>query len=134
MYLALLNEQKKKLFLELVYKIACSDGDYSGKEKNMIASYCQEMQIEFQLSDISHTYSEIIDELNLICNETEKRIIAFESIGLAIVDGTFDDSEKNIVREMCIDFALQNKFIDECEILLNEYLKIQNKINELIMF
>ena len=50
-----------------------------------------------------------------------------------MVDGTFDDSEKNIVKEMCGDFKLESRFIDECEEVLKEYLKIQNKVNELII-
>lgn len=133
MYLTLLDERKKILFLGLVYEIACADGNFSGKEQVLIAAYCQEMQMEIQLEKIPHDYSEIIDELNQICDQKEKKIIAFESIGLAMVDGTFDDSEKNIVKEMCGDFKLESRFIDECEEVLKEYLKIQNKVNELII-
>ena len=39
MYLALLNEEKKKLFLDLSYCIASADGVYSDDEKLMISSY-----------------------------------------------------------------------------------------------
>lgn len=38
MYLGLLNEEKRELFLDICFWIASADGDYSADEKVLIAA------------------------------------------------------------------------------------------------
>ncbi len=45
MFLNKLNEKEKIAFLKLAYCVANSDDDFSMDEKNIIAIYCSEMQI-----------------------------------------------------------------------------------------
>ena len=47
MYLNLLKDQEKKMFLDLCKTIGNSDGDYSDSEKTIIKAYCQEMNIPY---------------------------------------------------------------------------------------
>jgi len=41
MYLNLLEEKSKKIFLKLVCQLEAADGNYSSEEKMMIAEYCR---------------------------------------------------------------------------------------------
>ena len=42
MYLTLLNEKEKEIFLGVAFQLAAVDGYYSDEEKEMINGYCQE--------------------------------------------------------------------------------------------
>ena len=42
MYLSLLKENEKQMFIELAYNLVNIDGDFSQEEKNMILGYCLE--------------------------------------------------------------------------------------------
>ena len=46
MYLNLLNEEAKEVFLDLCINLAESDNDFCQKEKNLIDQFCQEMNIK----------------------------------------------------------------------------------------
>ena len=46
MYLSLLDNEKKHLFLDLELYMSCSDGEFSIDEKNIIDVHCLEMEID----------------------------------------------------------------------------------------
>ena len=80
MYLVLLNNEKKELFLNLACRIAAADGNFSDEENAMIDGYCQEMNISFDYNRPLNTTEKIVSDMNSICDLTEKRIIIFEII------------------------------------------------------
>ncbi len=133
MYLALLNENQKKLFLGLAYNLASMDGDYSEQEKQMIDSYCMEMHIEFNDSIVDKEVNNIVNEMNETCNEQLKRVIIFESIGLAMSDGKYDEKEKDFIVMMTKTFGIDSNFVEHSEKLLTEFIKIQLNINNLVI-
>ena len=45
MYLANLDEQKKRIFLDIAHELVQVDGEFSYDEKVIIQAYCQEMNI-----------------------------------------------------------------------------------------
>lgn len=132
MYLALLNKEQKELFLELSYNLALVDGDYCDREKAVIEGYCHEMQIIYKQEKMTKSTDDIINELNHLCNITEKKIIAFEAIGLVMADKKYDDNERRVVKRLAEIFNLEVDFIEKCEMVINEYLIIQDKISHLI--
>lgn len=133
MYLSMLNDTQKELFLELAYKLASIDGNYTEQEQFMIKGYCAEMQIEFQHIDISKSIEEIIELMQAECSEREKRIILFEAIGLALIDSDYDERERKMVGNMVEVFRIKNGFDKDCEKLLKEYIGLQNRINTLVL-
>lgn len=64
MYLALLSKEQKEIFLDLAYVISSADGNFGEEEKNAIAAYCQEMQIEFQQEKDVRSMADIIEGLS----------------------------------------------------------------------
>ena len=93
MYLGLLKESQKEMFLELAINLAKSDGDYSEEENAIITSYCQEMQISFEREKKNRSIDELVSEFALLCTAQEKKIIAFEIIGLAMCDNVYHEKE-----------------------------------------
>ncbi len=94
MYLGILENKNKELFLNLAYNLALSDGDYSEDEEMMIKSYCNEMQIELDMKNINRSIDSTIKEMSEECNIRDKKIIVFESIGLSMSDGCYCEEEK----------------------------------------
>lgn len=133
MYLALLNSDQKQIFLELALVLASADGRYSNEEKAVIESYCREMQVDMPKDIMKKTPGEIIKDIDELCMEQEKKIIIFETIGLAISDGIYHDSEKELIWEMIKKFDLQEEFGKECETVVEEYIEFQKKINHLVI-
>ena len=133
MYLSLLNEKQKSLFLGLAYDLASFDGNFSNTEKMMISSYCQEMQMKFDQNNMVKPVNEIIEEMNVECGLREKKIIIFESIGLAISDGNYDVPERELIGSMIRKFNVEHDYAGQCENVLKEYITLQNKINRLVI-
>lgn len=133
MYLALLNESEKVEFLELAYNLATIDGNYSEAEKNMIAGYCQELQIEFDEKVMVNPMDELIKKIAQNSNEKTKKIIIFELIGLAMADENYDNDERKIIANMENEFDVHGNFANACENILNEYITFQNRINSLVI-
>lgn len=133
MYLANLNHENKKLFLELAYHLASSDGDYSESEQAMISCYCDEMHLPSDFKPHTKSVDDVISRLNILCTDTEKKIIIFEAIGLALADSNYDKSERAIVSQMCTVFGLEESFSGDCERILNEYIQFQNRVNKIVL-
>lgn len=132
MYLALLDDKEKKLFLGLAYDLAAADGDYSDAERATIDGYCQEMFMDFDENTMIKPIETIIEGLECSTNQA-KKIVVFELIGLAMADGNYDISERNIVAKMVDAFGIDKTYADNCEKILNEYISFQNNINTLVI-
>ena len=133
MYLNILNNRKKELFIELAINVATADGIFSDEERNVIGAYCKEMEISYYFEGKVESVEKILIELNSISSSKEKRIIAFEVIGLCFADGAYQKEEKSIVSLMESIFEIQSSYVKECENIVSEYMKLQKAINELVL-
>lgn len=133
MYLAILNNKQKQLFLEFAYYLAAIDGDYSDSEKLMMESYCHEMRVSFNIDELGKSIDDVINEMQAECGEREKKIVIFEAIGLAMSDGDYDQTEKEFINSTMLKFGIEESFNRECEDVLNEYIEFQNKLNRLVI-
>ncbi len=133
MYLSMLSEKRKNDFLELAYHMALINNDFSEKERIMIENYCNEMQIA--IPEVIHTkpIDEIIESMRSECTMAEKKIMIFEILGLALVDGNYDKSEERIVEEIAKALEIGESFLQESKKVLQEYIEIQGKINTLVL-
>lgn len=133
MYLSILTNAEKKLFLGLAYDLALSDGDYSAEEQATIQGYCREMQMEFDEKTMVKPIDDIIQAFGKESDQKTKKIVVFESIGLAMADNNYDDNERAIVSNMERTFGIDESFGVECEKVINEYISFQNRINNLVI-
>ncbi len=133
MYLSMLSEKQKEYFLELAYQMAIIDNDFSEKERTMIESYCHEMRIAVPEVIRAGSINEIIESMKSECTMLEKKIIIFEVVGLALVDGNYDETERKVIEEITKIFEIEETFLAESERLLKEYIDVQNGMNVLIL-
>lgn len=132
-YLHLMNEKEKELFIGLAYGLASADGDYSDEEKVLIDGYCKEMQITFDEKGMVRPAADIIDEMAEKSDGQIKKIIVFELIGLAMVDGNYEGSERTIINQIEEKFQMDTGFADKCEKVISDYIAFQSKINQLVL-
>ncbi|MDH2336000.1 hypothetical protein QTH19_07235 [Clostridium perfringens] len=133
MYLSMLNEKQKELFLGFAYHLVVSDGIYSPEEKALMNSYCYEMQIDLEPNKFIKPLDNILEEINIECRTKEKKIIIFEVIGLAMSDSSFDKEERELIHDAVIRFNLEADFDIKCEGAICEYIEFQNRLNEMIL-
>ncbi len=133
MYLSMLNDKEKKLFLDFAFYLASADDDYSDAEKSMMQMYCSEMQCDFEDKKPDRPVESVIEDMKACVSEHNKRIIVFEAIGLCMVDNNYDQHEREMILSLVQGFGLSGDFADRCEKILLDYLVFQNSINALIL-
>lgn len=133
MYLAKLSKEQKELFLGLAYELSNIDGNYSEDEKNIMSEYCREMGIEFHKETMVMPIEKLIDRINEISNDRDKKIFIFELVGLAMVDQKYDVTERELIRKMEETFETHMDFSQKCESIINEYISFQTRINQLVI-
>ena len=129
MFTNLFNEEEKKNFLELVYRIASCDGEYEDEEKELVNSYKKELGIDTvpDTSSMDQLISYFSDK-----SESLKRIVFFELYGMVMADGKIDNEESAVVEEIEKKFNLgesvYTKLIDAAHSLQTAYDKVYNAV------
>ena len=133
MYLNLLNDEQKKCFLDYAIRLTTVDGHYSETEQEMMFAYCDEMHIHFEERANSFDIQSLVETMKNICGEREKKIILFEALGLALVDNKYHENEVKLIEYTQQQFELDDTFVEKCKVYLDEYMKLQEKINTLVV-
>lgn len=74
---------------------------FAEDEKEMIQSYCAEMQIA-PPDSYEKSVEEIVREVNSISDMKSKKIIVLELLGLVLVDKEYDIKEKEFIYQVSI--------------------------------
>ena len=104
MFLGLLQEKEKIAFLKIAHHMARSDGNFSDKQKEIIATYCYEMNI----NDIEYIESNFDLDLLLksISNKESQKIFLLEIMALVYSDNILHEEEEKILNRMITIFGL----------------------------
>lgn len=107
MFLNKLENNEKIAFLTLAHHIARSDGDFSESERNVISTYCLEMQIEdIHYEEQNFNLNEILEKIN---NKENQKIVLLEIMALIYSDGLHEEEQKilnTIIEKFNISEAL----------------------------
>ena len=98
MFLNELNKNEGIAFMQLVKGLANSDNVFAKEEKNLYNDYLEELNIkenEIPDANLSAIYENLKDS-----SERNKNIIYFELIGLALIDGEYDEKEVEYLEEI----------------------------------
>ncbi|MEH7254146.1 MULTISPECIES: hypothetical protein [Bacillaceae] len=108
MFLAKLQKEEKRAFLELAFLIAKVDGNISVYENPVIAKYQKEMDLEdYSIKGIG------IDEiLKVFKNDSSKNIVLIEILRLVYSDGIVHDKEKESIRFIKDQFGFDSNKYD----------------------
>lgn len=133
MYLPLLDDEHKKLFLELAFHMVMADGVFCDEEREMMNCYYAEMKCEPLNEKEIREINVVIQDMKIKMGEREKKIVVFEMLGLALSDDDYAVQEQEIIKKLIGNFGISQEFPDECQSLINEYLSIQKRLNKLIL-
>ncbi|EKQ50343.1 MULTISPECIES: hypothetical protein [unclassified Clostridium] len=99
MFLNELNKNEGIAFMQLVKSIANSDNTFAQEEKNLFYDYLEELNLQENeipdCLDLNSIYVTLKDS-----SERKRNIIYFELIGLALIDGEYDEKEVSLLEEI----------------------------------
>ncbi len=129
MYLGLLDEEEKALYLELAIHMAMADEKLEKEEKTLLGSYCWEMGLPFREDyKVQHSLDEVISQLNQKCTEKERKIVYIELAGLAMADNDYADSEKSLMEKIRKGLDISEKTADS---IFNSVIELKELYNRL---
>lgn len=132
MFLELLNDEKKFLFLHLAANAANTNGVLEESERQLLGMYAKQMDVEMiEKSDIPLDI--LLERLNDICDFNEKKVILFELIGVIFADKEYDESEKMFLDNIGDKFGISNDMIETMVLLMKEYIDLYNRTVESIL-
>ena len=97
MLLNRLQDENKELFLRLEMLLVNIDGQYCDSERRLVEQHCREMGIQPIEYDKTVTIEKIAETINREMSVEERKIILIELITVAIIDGVYDEREKEFV-------------------------------------
>lgn len=104
MFLNELSKKEAMAFINLVKEFANIDEIFAKEEKGLIEEYTKELALE---SENIKTFSMAeIEEVLKDSTERAKKIIYFELVGLALVDGEFEHKEKVFLNNLAYSFNI----------------------------
>ncbi|MGG7144701.1 hypothetical protein ACQPVP_14760 [Clostridium nigeriense] len=104
MFLKELNKDEAMCFLNLVSIFAKVDNKFAKEEKVLVDEYREELGIHSEeITTIE--YDEIINILKE-SSDRSKKIIYFELVGLALVDGEYEDEEIDFLEKIAAEFNI----------------------------
>jgi uncharacterized tellurite resistance protein B-like protein len=107
MFLKELNKKDAMAFVGLVENLAKVDQVYSEVEKDLIKDYIEELSLNTEArKEVS--FDAAIKELEG-STERAKNIIYFELVGLALVDGSYEDKEIEFLKNVACLFNINKE-------------------------
>jgi uncharacterized tellurite resistance protein B-like protein len=93
-----LNKNEGIAFMQLVRYLANSDNTFAKEEKNLYEDYLKELGIsegEIKELDLNEVYTTLNNS-----TQRNKNIVYFELIGLALIDGEYQESEVEVLEKI----------------------------------
>lgn len=131
MFLGQLSEKEKNAFISLSVHASNSNGVFVEKEKVMIQEYCKEMGIPFFDADNVISMDEVV-EVFKNSEDSIKKIVLLETLGLMYSDGEFDDFEKGFINDYAMKIGLTDEDVEKQTVAIKEYLEALKKVAEAI--
>jgi tellurite resistance protein len=104
MFLHELNKKESIVFINLVREFANIDEIFAKEEENLIEEYIKELELDGD--EIYKLTLEEVEELLKESSERAKKIIYFELVGLALVDGEYEHKEKVFLNNLAYSFNI----------------------------
>lgn len=132
MFLEMLNDEQKKLFLHLAALAANANNIVEDAEREMLIHFAKEMNIESIISSDKEV-GEITDALRPITGNTERKVILFELVGIMFSDTQCDEVEIAFLNEVATKLCVSNNDINTMIDLVKEYIDLYNKIFNIVI-
>ncbi|MBP3417205.1 MAG: hypothetical protein J6K76_07525 [Spirochaetaceae bacterium] len=129
MFLNLLNEKEKEIFMQLAVAVIHADGKLEESEKIFLDDYAHEMNIsDFDVYKKPESVEHLVGEITTNSSNTVKRIFLLELAALARTDGDFAQSERELIQLIAEKLNISDGLLQDCENLLKEYESISERL------
>ena len=121
MFLCYLGEENKERFLKLCVHAALSNGVFAKEEKEIIGTYCREMNIPVKAPDTQESIETLFSDISENASDAEKNIIVLEILGLIKSDGVYDEKEKSFMKKLVDGINAKEEVLSKMNSLLDIY-------------
>lgn len=129
MYLAVLPQKAKENFLNLAFYVSNADNKFSTEEENLLNIFSKEMNISYKPTAMP--LDEILSQFSDL-SLSERKIVFFELMGLAVVDKHFAKEEKEILERILTALNLPPEFYEKSRKAVTKIAEIYRETNNLI--
>ena len=110
MYLSMLSDTNKRLFLNLEIYLSKVDSDFSENERIISDAHCMEMHIDNNNYEADMSQSEIFEGLKALTKQ-ESKIVFLELVGTIMADNVYHVEEKALVNKLAEALKLEENDI-----------------------
>ncbi len=127
MFLEILKDDQKDLFLQLAVIAARENGYVDEAESEMLLKFANEMKIPPRAEAIL-SLDEIVDGLAKSCDKREKKVVLFEAAGIMNSDGEYNDAEYEFLKKIAAKFEISEEELETMMGLVSDYVALFNEI------
>lgn len=131
MYLAMLSNEKKHLFLNLEIYLSKVDSDFSAAEKRIIDAHCIEMHIDNNGYEADMSQSDIFEGLKEFTKQ-ESKIVFLELVGTIMADNVYNIEEKALVKKLAEILELKDDDINLAFSIISDMKKVYERCADYI--
>ena len=113
MYLAMLSNEQKDLFLDLSIFSMQSDGVIDPREQELVYQYCNEMGLERRTNTNNEKLDDVLMKLKKISTDSELQKITIELVALMYADEDFADEESELLTRLKNTFGFSSHLMGE---------------------
>ena len=127
MFLEILKDEQKDLFLQLAVIAAKENGYVDEAEDALLTKFANEMNIAPK-TEATLSLDEVIDKLASSCDKREKKIVLFEAAGIMNSDGEYSDAEFDFLKKIAAKFEISEEELETMMGLVSDYVALFNEI------
>ena len=129
MFANVMNQTEKEKFLELIYKIAQCDDEYSEEEEDLLNNY----KIELGLQDVNDTDTlEGLVNFFAVKSKELKKIVFFELYGMIMADSKIEEKEAALIEMIEAAFGLPKSQYADIIAVADDLRKVYDHIYEVL--
>lgn len=131
MYLSMLSDTNKRLFLNLEIYLSKVDSDFSENERIIIDAHCIEMHIDNNNYEADMSQSEIFEGLKVLTKQ-ESKIVFLELVGTIMADNVYHVEERALVNKLAEALKLEENDISLVFSIITDMKNIYERCAEYI--
>lgn len=131
MYLSMLSDTNKRLFLNLEIYLSKVDSDFSENERIIIDAHCMEMHIDNNNYEADMSQSEIFEGLKALTKQ-ESKIVFLELVGTIMADNVYHVEERALVNKLAEALKLEENDISLVFSIITDMKNIYERCAEYI--
>ena len=132
MYLSMLNNEKKHLFLNLEIYLSSIDGDFSDEEKKIIDVHCIEMHIDNNNYEADMPLDEVLKKLKETLTHSECRIVFLELAATIMADDVYHKEEEKITRHLADLLKIDDDEVKEAFSIIKDMKNVYKRCSDYV--